>query len=125
MTRKKKRSVGRHKVIPPISRNWRVSRAQSSGRLPSALSALQSCKFIAACEDLFLTANQRELTRIKRARTPFKKQATRVVSSERSHISASDNSRQFASIRGRSFGCGGAALGNPRLKLNSTAKIGF
>src|SRR5437016_4513697 len=43
--------------------------------VPSALSALQSCKFIAAREDLFLTANQHELTRIKRARTPFKKQS--------------------------------------------------
>src|SRR5437870_12904778 len=28
------------------------------------------------------------------------------------------NSRQFASIRGRSFGCGGAALGNPRLSID-------
>src|SRR2546428_1651489 len=49
---------------------------REGARAPQSVeSALQSCKFIAACEDLFLTANQHELTRIKRARTPFKKQS--------------------------------------------------
>ena len=110
---------------PPITRMTRIREKKESERtnclslirfITSVLSALQSCKFIASCEDFFRAycatrswvPNYRlwQFDQFRPVLTSFSVVLCPI--------------RAISVIRGQNFGCVGAALGNPRFSFSFT-----